>query len=292
MSSVTTPGQVSSPSIVAQSQNLTLLPAPKILLMGDSGTGKSTALQSLMKQGITPFVEATEQNFMQVNKEYLGNGMHYTYVAPKRNDVATVVDMLTKINKLSYENLCKTVDPFKMQHNKFIDLAATWNNFKCDCCNKEWGPVTSWKTDRAAVLDSFSGASDMAFALVIGNKPVRDKPDYQVAQNALRMVVEVMVNVPCWFVLITHLDKETDPISGRVVATVKTIGQKLGPDLPRSFSDCIRANRDGAKITWSTADNQATVVGRHLPLKEDLAPTFDLLVQTWKTKGGIIEATP
>lgn len=267
-------------------------PAPKVLLMGDSGTGKSTSLQSLVDLGITPFVVATEQNFMQVNKEFLGKTMHYKYIAGEQTStVEGVIQMLTKINNLSYELLCKTFDPTKSAHNKLIEIPMTFNKFVCDCCGKDWGMVTKWNTDRAWVLDSFSGASEMAFSLVIGNKPVRDRPDYQVAQNALRSILSIAYNLRCMFVLITHLDKEPDPTTGAYILTVKTVGQKLGPDLPRSFSDCIRARRDGSKIVWDTADNQTTVVGRHVPMANNLAPDFKLLVSNWKNKGGKIEET-
>jgi hypothetical protein len=273
------------------SQNLHSPPAPNILLMGDSGTGKTTSLISLPPLGITPFVIATEQNCEQILKQNLGRDMHFAFVAPKANDPLTVIDMLNKINKLSYENLCKTVDPFKMQHNKFIDVMQITNDFKCECCGKSWGTAKNWNTDRALVGDSFSGMSDMAFALVIGNKPVRDKPDYQVAQNALRMVYKTWIEFRCWVILITHLDKEPDPISGAFYATVKTIGRALGPDMPRDLADVIRAKRDGSKITWDTADTQATVVGRHVPLASGLAPDSKQPVQTWIAKGGKIEAT-
>jgi len=259
--------------------------------MGDSGTGKSTALQSLPPLGITPFVLVTEQNGVQVHKEHWGKTMHYVYVSPKPTDVATVINTLTNINRLSYENLCKMVDPLKMQHNKFIDLMQHTNEFVCECCGKSWGQANKWNTDRALVLDSWSGASDMAFALVVGNKPVRDRPDYQVAQNALRMVYKVWIEFKCWVIIITHLDKEQEPVSGRYFATVKTIGQKLGPDMPRDFADVIRAKREGKVITWDTADLEATVVGRHLPLASGLEPKFTQLVNNWITKGGKILPT-
>jgi hypothetical protein len=137
-----------------------------------------------------------------------------------------------------------------------------------------------------------SGLSDMAFALVAGNKPVRGMPDYQVAQNALRMILNICVNMRSMFVLITHLDKEQDLVTGAYFATVRTVGQKLGPDLPRLFSDCIRAKRSADKVTWDTADAQSTVVGRHIPAKSGLDPDFHLLVSNWIKQGGRIEATP
>jgi hypothetical protein len=268
------------------------IPAPKVLLMGDSGTWKSSSLQSLPALGITPFVLATEQNFMQVNKAFLGSKMHYVYIpAQPPGQPQNIVDMLKKVNQLSYENLTKVVDPFKQANNRLVDVGQLLNEFKCDCCGRSWGSPVQWKTDRALIFDGMSGLSDMAFALVVGNKPVRGMPDYQVAANALKMILNITVNMEAMFVLITHLDKEQDPVSGQYLATIKTIGQKLGPDLPRLFSDCIRAKRDGTKVTWDTADTQSTVVGRHLPSQSGLAPDFNLLVSKWKEQGGKIEET-
>jgi hypothetical protein len=269
------------------------IPGPKVLLMGDSGTGKTTSLISLIEQGQTVFAIATEQNFMQIMKPHLGKGCHYTYIpAQPTQSPSNILDMLKKINMLSYENLTKTVDPFKMQNNRLIDVGQALNSFTCDCCKKNWESPTTWNTDRVLCFDGMSGLSDMAFALVVGNKPVRGMPDYQVAQNALRMILNICVNLKTMFVLVTHLDKEQDVVSGRYYATVRTVGQKLGPDLPRLFSDCVRSVRDGAKITWDTADSQATVVGRHLPMSAGLEPNFKQLVSNWIKQGGKIESTP
>jgi hypothetical protein len=194
---------------------------------------------------------------------------------------------------LSYENLCKVVDPFKQAHNKFIDVLTYCNAFTCDCCGKNWGSVSDWKTDRAFVVDSFSGLSDMAFALVVGNKPVRSMPDYGVSQNALRMFLgPLTTQTLCTVVVVAHIDREKDEITGGTSITVKSIGQKLGPDLPRNFSDVIRARRDAATFSWDTADSQATVVARHLPIASNLPPSFTPLIEKWKREGGVIVPTP
>jgi hypothetical protein len=261
--------------------------------MGDSGTGKTQALRSLIDCGITPFVIATEQNFLQVMKDLLGTKVHYKYISAKPNQSwDQIYDMAKKINMLSYENLSKVHDPFKQAHNKILDVITSCNVFKCDCCGKEWGGVNSWNTDRAFVLDSCSGISDMAFALVIGNKPVRAPPDYQVAQNAIRMLLDPLcTQCKCTFVLIAHLDREKDEITGGTTLTIKTVGQKLGPDLPRMFSDCIRTQRLGTTFSWDTADSQSTVVGRHLPIASNQPPSFVPLINKWKALGGKIEAT-
>lgn len=275
-----------------QAPNTPSAPGPKVLLMGDSGTWKSSSLRSLPDLGITPFVMATEQNFHQVTKDLLGTKMHYVYIpaqpvtAPK-----DIVAMLTNINRLSYENLSKSVDPLKLQNNKLLDVGGLLNEFKCDCCKKSWGSPTQWGTDRALVFDGMSGMTDMAFALVVGNKPLRALPDYQLAGQAIKMILNLAVNMQCMFVLITHLDKEQDLVSGAYLATIKTVGNKLGPDLPRLFSDCIRAKKSAGVVTWDTADTQSTVVGRHIPNASGLAPDFKLLVSNWIKQGGRIEPT-
>lgn len=285
---------MSVPATTITQQNILSGAGPKVALIGDSGTGKTAALRTLPPLGITPFVIATEQNFLQTMQDMLGKEVHYKYVAPQpEHSLAGIGDMLKKINELSYENLTKTVDPFRQKSNKILDVVVTLNKFVCDCCQRDWGSVEKWNTDRALVIDSLSGLSDMAFSLVVGNKPVRAMPDYQVAQNALRMLLgPLTTQTKCMFVLITHLDREKDEITGGTTITMKTsVGAKLGPDLPRGFSDVIRVRRIGTTFTWDTADSQATVAARNLPIKGDMPASFNLLIEGWKKKGGAILPT-
>jgi hypothetical protein len=244
--------------------------------------------------GITPFVIATEQNFIQAAREHLGKGMHYKFIAPKPvhgfNDVE---DMLKKINQLSYENLTKVIDPFKQSHQALLQVVTVCNKFVCDCCGKDWGRADQWSTDRALVFDSLSGLSDMAWGLVVGNKPVRAMPDYQVAQNAIRMLIDLCTTqCKCMFVLTAHIDREPNQLTGGTNITLKTIGQKLGPDLPRLFSDVIRCQKLGHTFVWDTEDMQSTVVARHLKIGSNLPASFGPLIETWKARGGQINASP
>lgn len=269
--------------------------APKVALIGDSGTGKTESLKTLIKAGITPFVIATEQNFVQVMQEHLGKTCHYKFIAPQSNAPwGQIADMIGKINTLSYENLTKVVDPFKQASNKFMDIITTCNKFVCDCCGKDWGGVSNWNTDRAIVVDSFTGVSDMAFSLVVGNKPVRSQPDYQVAQNALRMFLgPLTASTKCMAVLICHLEREKDEITGGTFLTIKSVGQKVGPDVPRMFSDVIRTRREANKFSWDTADSQSTVTARNVPIASNQEPSFVPLIEAWKKRGGqILPTTP
>lgn len=269
-------------------------PGPKVLLMGDSGTGKTKALESLIDCGITPFVIATEQNAVQELNKFPKGKFHYKYIPPTPGetvDFSSALDMLEKVNRLSYDLLTKVADPFKQAHNKLVQVIATCNKFISDVDGKDYGNAAQWGTDRCLVWDSLSGISDMAFALVVGNKPVRAMPDYQVAQNAVRMGLNICVATVCPFVLIAHLSREKDEITGGTTITASSVGNKLGPDLPRMFSDVIRAKREGTKFSWDTADSQAIVVGRHLPIGQGLPPSFFPLIENWKKAGGVIVPT-
>lgn len=270
-----------------------MIPGPKVLLMGDSGTGKTHSLKSLIKCGITPFVIATEQNCIQVLKDLPAGSYHYKFINPQpEHSFGKILDMASKINTLSYENLTKVTDPFKQAHNRFLDVITTCNKFVADDDGVDYGDVSTWNTDRALVIDSLSGLSDMAMALVVGNKPVRSQPDWGVAQNAVKMILgPLTAAIRCTFVLVSHIDREKDEITGGTTITVKTLGQKLGPDLPRMFSDVIRARREGNKFIWDTADTQATVVARHLSIASNLEASFVPLFDKWKANGGKVEPT-
>ncbi len=135
--------------------------------------------------------------------------------------------------------------------------------------------------------------SDMAFALVVGNKPARAMPDYGMAQQSIKMfLTPITTQLKCHFALISHLAREKDEITGGTTIAANTIGNKLGPDLPRMFSDVIRTRREGAKFYWDTADSQTTVVGRHVPFSNNLEPSFVPLINKWKANGGNINKTP
>lgn len=265
------------------------IPGPKVLLMGDSGTGKTHALRTLIDAGVTPFIIATEQNCIQTLKDIPAGKWHYKFInAQPENNWGNLQDMLSKVNKLSYENLTKVQDPNKSSYNQLLDVLTTCNKFVCDCHKEDFGDVSLWDNSRALVIDGLSGLSDMAMGLTVGNKPVRSMPDWGVSQNSLKSIIaQLTTAVRCPFILIAHIDREKDEITGGTSVTVKTLGQKLGPDLPRMFSDVIRAKREGNKFSWDTADSQATVVSRNIPIASNQAPSFVPLFTNWKKGAGI-----
>ena len=85
----------------------------------------------------------------------------------------------------------------------------------------------------------------------------------------------------CHFVLLAHVERETDAVLGGVKIMVSTLGVKLAPKIPSMFSDVIYTVRQGDKWSWDTANSLADLKTRNLPIKSDLPPNFAPIVTKW-----------
>lgn len=263
------------------------LPGSKVLLMGESGTGKTHVLRTWIKAGITPFVIFTEPG-METLSDLPKGSWHYKYIAPGVEKWEALLAMATKVNMMDFDSLTKQQDPNKRQYTQFLDFIKTCNSFVAED-GIDYGDVMGWNTDRVLVIDSLSGLSDMAMHLVTGGKFVRAMQDWMIAQNAIEALMnQVVTGTKCWVTLIAHIEREKDEVTGGTTVTVSTLGRKLAPRLPRYFSDVIQTVREDTKFSWSTAGYGVAVKTRNLSIKANLSPDFTPLVQTWKDRGGLI----
>lgn len=260
--------------------------------MGPSGSGKTYSIRTLVDAGITPFVIFTEPG-MEVVSDIPPEKLHWRYVPPVSSSLDALSDMAKKVNTLTFESLTKMTDPNRSQYNQFLELVAACNEFKCDRTGESFGSVDSWGTDRALVIDSLTGVNRMAMNLVVGGRPTKSMADWGLAQDMIRKLVDHLTTVPnCMFLLIAHVARERDEITGGTYVTINTLGQKLAPEIPVFFSDVVLAQRLGDNFTWSTAAPQTDTKTRNLQIKEKLPPTFVSIIDTWKTRGGQIKLTP
>jgi hypothetical protein len=264
------------------------LPGVNVMLMGPSGSGKTYALQTLISQGITPFCVFTEPGF-----EVLGHlppeKIHWHYIPPAGQDWSAMIAGAKNVNLLSFESISKLVDPNRKQYDQFVDLLSSLNNFRCDRDGREYGDVCKWGTDRAIVVDGLTGAGIMAMGLVVGSKPVRHQGDWGIAMQLVENLFQKLcTDTQAHFVLISHIERETDEVLGGSKIMAATLGRKLAPRLPRFFSDVVLAEKSGTKFTWSTAALGADLKARNLPLADNVPPDFGPIVESWKRQGGII----
>lgn len=265
------------------------IPGPKILLIGDSGTGKTHTIRTLLDAGFKEvFVIFTEPG-MEVVGDIPAGKLMWKYLAPARSSWKTLREQANKINTLPYKTLTEMADMDKRKYNQFVQLYDVLANFKDDRTGKEYGAVDEWGTDRALVIDSLSGINLMAMKLVVGGKPVKSQPDWQVAMdNVETLVTQLTTGVWATVVIMAHMEREVDEITGGSTIMVSSLGRKLAPKLPRFFSDCIQSVRSGKEFTWSTATSNAALKSRNLPIANNIQPSFVRVVETWKKRGGLI----
>lgn len=265
------------------------LPGTNTLLIGGSGAGKTSALRTLVNLGVEVFGLFTEPGF-EVVGDIPDPKLHWRYIQPGTSDWASMIDTAQKINTFSFKSITELGDINKTKHAQFVEVLRALSSFKCDRCGKEFGSVDSWGTQRALWLDSLSGLNTMAMTLMVGTKPVKSMADWGVAMDNLENLIRnLCVITRCHFVLVGHVERETNEATGGSQLMAATLGRKLAPRLPIYFSDVILAQRQGTNFTWSTAAVGADLKARNLPIADGLTPTFAQIVTKWQSRGGIIE---
>lgn len=264
------------------------LPGLNVLLMGPSGTGKTYIIGTLVDLGVEVFYLALESGMESLLGYWKDRGLpippnlHWHKVVAPVADFTQMISNAKNINTLNLDSLAKMVDPNKSKHNQFISLLTALNDFPDDRTGEKYGPVNLWDQSRFLVVDGATGISGCAMSLVVGGKAVRSQSDWGIAQDQVEKLVRMLCdNCSCHFVLLAHVERETDLVLGGVKLMVSTLGKALAPKLPAMFSDVILCERNGDKWTWNTASTMADVKTRNLPIASGIEPTFKSIVDKW-----------
>lgn len=267
------------------------LPGLNVLLMGPAGTGKTYSIGSLVETGIEVFYLALEpgletlMGYWSDSKKSIPENLHWSHVSAPVASIDSLLETAQKINTLSFESLTKMQDPNRTKHNSFTLALQALADFKDERTGKSYGNVSDWGTDRAIVIDGLTGLNRAAMSLVIGNKPVKTLTDWTTAQDMLERFLRYFTECcRCHFILIGHVERETDAVLGGSKISVSTLGRALGPKIPPMFSEVILTVRDGNKWSWDTGNGQADVKTRNLPFASGLSPSFKPVIDKWKER--------
>lgn len=270
------------------------LPGVNVLLMGPGGTGKTHSIGTLVDAGVEVFYLGLEPGLESLLGYYTDAGkpipdnLHWHMLEAPKASFAELLDSVTKVNTMSLDMLAKMQDPNRAKHNMFLKLVEAMNNFPDDRTGEKFGPVNEWTPARALVVDSLTGLGRAAMSLVIGNKPVRSQADWGIAQDQVEKILRMYTdNCRCHFVLIAHVERETDAILGGIKLMVATLGKSLAPKLAPMFSDVILAVREGSKFSWDTGSAMADVKTRNLPIASGQTATFKSIIAKWQSRGGL-----
>ena len=269
------------------------LPGVNVLLMGPAGTGKTYSLGSLAEAGVEVFYLGLEPGLESLLAYFTDKGkdvppnVHWHILDAPKASFTEFLESANKVNTMALDSLAKMSDPNRSKHNQFIKLIEAVNNFPDDRTGEKYGCVDTWTPSRALVIDGMAGLARAAMSLVVGGKPVRNQSDWGIAQDQVEKIIRMWTdNCRCHFVLLAHVERETDAILGGVKLMVSTLGKALAPKLPPMFSDCILTVREGSKFTWDTTSAMADVKTRNLPIASGIPADFRTIITKWKSRGG------
>lgn len=276
-----------------------------IILEGPTGTGKTWSIGTLVEAamasayglkdvfyfGLEPGLESLIGYFTDPASEG-GMGLeapppniHWHYLQARTRTFEQMKKTADDIGKFDLAGLTKMRDMHRGTNNQMTSIYENLNNFVDQRDGKAYGPVDEWGTDRVIVIDGLSALSRIAMEMMTGSKPVRDKPDYGIAQqNLMALIHKLTSGCNCHFILIAHVTREVDEIMGGVKLMPNTIGKAILSDLQQPFSDIILTYREGDKFFWDTANSSADLKTRNLPRQSKLPPDFAPVFAKWDSR--------
>jgi len=267
-----------------------LLNGFNVVLMGASGTGKTHAIGTLVETGLEVFYLPLESGSETLVGYFTDKGgaippnLHMHALQQPQASFMDIYEAAKKTNSLPHDAAMKTADPRRNKYDGYLKLLTALNAF-VDQHGVAFEPADQWGTDRVIVLDGLSGLNDYAMQLVIGGRAERTQTDWGVAQAYVMSLLKKLTDgCRCHFVLIAHVEREVDLVQGGVKLMVSTLGKAIAPLIPSKFSDVVLTKKAVDKFTWSTAESNADVKNRNLPLKDNQAPSFGPLYEKWLSR--------
>ena len=275
----------------SRNPHMTLQP-PSILLMGETGTGKTDSLLTYIEAGLELFVLSTEPNGIEslidsVHRRKLSiDKLHYHQLLPTAVGWDSQLDLATMTNTKSYEALASMKEGIaKPKQDAWRNVLLSCKNFVCDRTGEDYGDVTEWGPSRAFVIDTLSGLNQMARENHVGLKLSMHQGEWGVAMGTEHnLIFKLTSDRHCFFTLTAHMDRELDEIAQTTKLMVSALGRKLAPQLPKLFSEVVMTKKTGLAFTWATTDPQAALKNRALPLSPSLPPSFVPIVRAHEAR--------
>jgi hypothetical protein len=268
-----------------------VLPRTNTLLMGPVNTGKTWSVRTLLTEypdihgklrpgaGRTVLAASLEPGFLDTNGDCTCDmGMHYHYIPPLDADWDTLMSLAQQVNRAT--DVTKIIDPNKRDYSQFLDTYSMLAKFVCDRCGHDFGPIDKLDESHAVVMDGLTGLSRNAMNYTAGLKPHKSWPEYDAAGQQVENLLRKCVSIRASFILIAHIDRETDTTEGRTKLMMHTIGNKLAPLLTKDlFSEIIFTRRDDRQnFLWSTVEPNMDLKARKLPFSDQIKPDFTAIL--------------
>jgi hypothetical protein len=279
------------------------LPGVKVLLEGPTGTGKTYALASLVewcaKNEIEVFALFLEQGLETLIGYWADKGqpvpdnLHWHNRYTKPVSLAALQEAAKNVGKLTYDSITKLHDATRAQNNAFEQIISVCADFPDDRTGKKFGAVDSWGPNKVFICDGLSELSNAAMKMVIGSKPTASPGEYGVAQNNLMNFLRLCTTgCKCHFVLLAHVSREKDEITGGIKLMTRAVGAAISGDIPPLFSEVIYTVREGSSWFWDTANANVDLKSRYLPIQSKITPSFAQILDKWRARSAGAKPVP
>lgn len=280
---IQTGNEASKPSLKA--------PGMKVINFGPTGVGKTHALSTIPPEYKVRIV------FLEPGMDTLGRAfanripparvpphIAWQYIKMQEANLEAFSKMTTMINQYDLETIAKL--PVNMMGKEaspaFSRMLGALSNFTDDRTGQSFGRCEDWGNDTVLVIETLSALTDAMNRLQVGLKPVKSMADWQIIQNHLERLLNMLAQLNCHVILTGHWEKELNEVSGGMEIMLSTAGKKLAPKIPRFWSDCFLSRRVGAEYYWSTITAGADLKTRHLALADNIQPNYGTMLSTWK----------
>lgn len=205
----------------------------KILYIGDSSTGKTGSLVSLVEAGYKLRILDMDNGLDSLK----------AYVKKQCPDKINNVDYETVRDKFKSSAAGPVIDGQPKAYVNAVKLMDKWSD---ESLPKDWGPETIF------VLDSLTRLGDAALAWAKGMNPgAKDgRQWYGVAQDSLENVLSLLTSdeFHANVIVISHV-KIIERQDGTYKGYVNAVGSALGPTIPTYFNTLVLAETSGSGVS-------------------------------------------
>lgn len=240
----------------------------KLLLIGDSGSGKTGALASLAAAGYNLRIIDVDNGVDVLANLLRDRGSPYGREALARVEYETITDPMRNVGG-------RLVPSKATVWQRVIGLLTDWKTETA-----KFGPLTTWGPQDVLVIDSLTmlGNAAMNFVLAmnarLGQQP--HQSDWYNAQSMIESLLQMLYDdgVKCNVVMISHITyigEENGPVHGYPSAPGKALPPKVG----RYFNTILMSKSSGTgtalKRTIATTTVGSVELKNTAPLRVEKA---------------------
>lgn len=247
----------------------------KLLLMGESGSGKTTATATLAGiPGKKVFYVMMEDSLRVIQRRLvelfktIPDNVHWKLIPYQGPSIDSMVAASEGVLNNDEEGQIKWRDKNRKQAVGYHTLLKFLKDMVDDRTGQSFGSIEALDDSWIVVFDSLTTIAEMIQAEYWGGRVAVDAREYGGPQSKLT----TFLSAACWewpvnIVITAHTEeRETSPKSGVFKRFPRSIGAKLKEEIGMYFDDVILAKRIGKdKFEWDNATMMAAIKSRDLP---------------------------